>query len=186
MGKAKISHKKDDEKRKKNNVIVSLVIVFIMVLSMVGFVVMSGGNPQGQQNGEISDFPLTENAFRDTAGNSYWGAVKNSEQFVFADVEGYEQRTDLIEIAEKLKNQRVVELYIDDNITDSNAKFMIEQKISDAFEISFAQTEDMSCDKENKLIITSSNNISGNCMIIQTSDQFAEEDTQTLAFHMLR
>lgn len=186
MGKAKITHRQDDEKRRKNNVIISLVIVLIMGFSAVGYVFISGGAPASQQNGQMTDFPLTEGAFRDTAGNTYWGAVKNNEQFVYLSVEGYDERTDIEQIAQRLENQRVVELFVGDNITDSNAIFTLEKKISNAFEISFVRVENSTCDKDSKLILTSRENITGNCMILKTNDLTAEEDVMILSYHMLK
>ncbi len=182
----KIKTKIDHEKiRERNVLIISLFIAVIMIFSIVGFALMSGG-PSGSSSGSM-DFPLQAGAFRDDIGNTYWGAVKNSEQFVFYSVDGFDERQDIGLLAQRMKNYNLIEVFVDSNFTDSNALYMIENKISNAIDINFVRVNDGSCDMENKLIV--SNNVSyedGNCMKFIVSNENASIEADMLAYHMLK
>ena len=92
MGKAKIKVDHEKESQKKN-LWISMFILVIMVLSVAGFALMSGGGSVGSGDTNEVTVPLQEGLFRDQVGNTYWGAYVKGEQFVFVNgIEGYEER----------------------------------------------------------------------------------------------
>ena len=89
-----------EKKEKKKNLIISLFILAIMVLSVVGFAMMSGGGSGTNNNGTPNEIPFQQ--FQDPeTGIIFWGAIRNSEQFIFENIDGFEAKIEEKELAKK-------------------------------------------------------------------------------------
>jgi hypothetical protein len=181
MAKEKVKKKKEDSDT--NGGIMVWVILIIMVLSILGFAFMSGGGRSSSSSEELPE-NLEFQQF-DNNGQIFWGGIRNSEQFIFLSLDGYENRTDLENAATKLKNTSHVNLYIDGNFTGQDSLLAFD-KIFRAWKITKNSTTDLDCSSPT-LVLT--HNISGyddNCIIFQTQEGNAFSDAQILAYHMIK
>ncbi|NQZ84491.1 MAG: hypothetical protein HRU03_02130 [Nanoarchaeales archaeon] len=137
-----------------------MFLLAIMILSIVGFALAQGGgySSEGHGSGDGQNFPLTESAFQDGySGETYWGAVIQGERFIFMDgIEGFDDFTNLANLANtiKSKSEQILLIKIDSNFTNSDALYLLEEKL---FPVTGIQTTRVAHDSEcneNTLLFT--------------------------------
>lgn len=166
-----------------------LFILVIMVLSIAGFALsMSGG--QSTQSDGTQNFPLTENAFQNSqTGEAYWGAVVNDERFIFMNgIEGYDNFENMANLANsiKSKSEQIVKIQIDSNFTNSDAIYLIEEKLLPSLEIQTQRTmANETCD-ENTLVFTNQADENSNCMQFIAPQGEEANFADVFVYHMIK
>ncbi len=181
MGKAIKTNHHEKEQQKKN-LIASLVILAIMVLSIAGFALMSGGNISSSSSS--SNLPLGQN-FQDADGNLYYGAVKNGEQFIFLNgIDGYDENTQMSQLSQKILSHPIIDVYIDPAFTSDDSIYIIEKALS-ANLIYSQRIQNTSCEAET-LIFTYNNTYSGDCMVFVAIPGEEYTQAEALLYHLIK
>lgn len=165
---------------------VAIFLLLIMVFSVVGFAMLGTGvDNEGNVNEQgIPEFLAFQQLSQE--GQTFWAAVINYELFVFETIEGYDQREDLAQAANTIKQFDSVNLVLDENFTDDNFPYLIEQKFSNAFEIPVSRSQEAQCG-EGTVILTNNENHSfdGNCLVIQSNEGEEERDSLIFSYHLV-
>lgn len=166
-----------------------IALLLIMVFSIGGFALMSGGGySQDSDQGGQQNFPLTENAFQNSqTGEAYWGAIFNGERFVFSNgIDGYEDFQNMANLATKLKTKQNLNIQIIEGFESADAIYLINEKLLPVFSIT---TQDIAanatCD-ENTLVFT--NTASENTICLEFVAPQGEETqfADILTYHMIK
>lgn len=199
MAKEKINKKESGKKtqgKKKYNAsgeevnktarYVAIFLLLIMVFSVVGFAMLGTGV---DNDGNVNEQGIPEYLpFQQLSqeGQTFWAAVINYELFVFETIEGYDQREDLAQAANSIKQFDSVNLVLDENFTDDNFPYLIEQKFSNAFEIPVSRSQEAQCG-EGTVILTNNENHSfdGSCLVIQSDEGEEERDSLIFSYHLV-
>ena len=180
------SLKNKDVEVNKTARFVAIIILVMMVLSVVGFAMLGTGldsNQEVNEQGIPKYLPFQQISQN---GKLFWVGVLNFELFVFENIEGFDYREDLAQIAFDLKRKDSLNLVLDADYSDSNFPFVLEQKYSRAFDIPVNRIEDLNC-VENSLILTNNLNHSfdGDCLVIATKRGEEERDSLILSYHLI-
>ena len=168
------------EKKDNKTIFMSLFILVIMLLSVAGFALMSGGG--GAASGEVPDeFPLQQIEYE---GQVFWYAIRNSEQFIFESIDGFEEDLVMKGLASKIKSQDVVEIYVDDNFTNSDSLFLVEKALR-GIKIPFGRVDEFKCES-NTLVFSDNESLSGDCMKFIASNEDAYEKANMLVYHLVK
>ena len=175
----KDTHEKQIEKR---NLYIGIFILIIMLSSIVGFAMMSGSGEIGQNNNQIPK----ELAFKEVEqdGQVFWVAIKNHEMFVFDNIDGFENRTDLRELATQIKLKKDIKIYVDEGFESSDSEFMI-NKILVGLQINQNKVLEKTCD-ENTLVLTNNASFEGNCMKLISNKGEEYTNTNILVYHLVQ
>ncbi len=159
----------------------SMFIMVIMILSIVGFA-LSGSS--GGSSGSSDNVPLGQIFQNPDTGELYWGIIKNGEKFIFMTIEGYDEAFIEKGIANKIKEQTYVEIYVDANFTSSDSIYLIE-KAMNALEILHSRTPTQICN-ENTLVFTTNTSLTGNCIKFISTNEDAYPKADKIVYHMLK
>lgn len=181
--KKQISSKKEYERKQEKKItFMSVFILIIMCLSVVGFAVISGGGRSNSDNGLPSEIPFQQ--FQDpNTGTIFWGAVRNSEQFVFESIDGYEEEVGLSEIANNIKSKNSVSVYVDGSFNSPESVYLIEKALK-GLKIDYVETVDDSC-AVNKLVLTGNRSFSGDCLVFESLENTYDK-TEILVYHLVK
>ncbi len=181
--------KKEEEGVSKQTKYMSYFIIFIMIFSVAGFAILSGGGGSLGSSGTSTtrDLPLQADVFQNPqTGETYWGAVLNGEQFIFFNgVEGYELREDMKGIASQIKSTEFVNIYVDPNYQSSDAIYVVEKALT-GLEISHQRiTGNLSC-TPNTLVFTNNMTVDGDCIVFVSpqGEEYLESDV--LVYHLIK
>lgn len=171
-----------EKKMKTRNLVISLFLLGIMLLSIIGFAMMSS-------DGTVSNDPNTvpkELDFRQVEQNGqvFWVAIKNHEVFIFETIEGYDARVDLNGLAETIKSKKNINIYVDNGFESSDAIFMID-KVFTGLQISSQKVNQRTCD-ENTLVLTHNKSFEGNCMKFISNNGEEYKDVNILVYHLVK
>lgn len=183
--KVKSQVKNQDENRGAK--FIALFLLILMIFSVIGFA-MLGTAPSNTQDVNEEGIPRNLPLQQIVSGEQIaWVATKNYELFIFEDVSGFDQREDISSIAFEMKQKDSLNLFLDDNFTDSNLPFVIEQQFSNAFQIPVLRINDLSCD-ENTLVLTNNINKSfdGSCLVLASQIGEEEFNSMALSYHLIR
>ena len=165
--------------------VMAIIILVMMVISVLGFAMLGTGlssSADVNEQGIPNYLPFQQ---INSNGQLLWVASKNYELFVFENIEGYDLREDLAQIAFELKQKNQVNLVLDSNYSDSNFPFIIEQKFSKAFEIPVVRSNEIVCE-ENSVILTNNLNHSfDNCLVIASNQGEEQRDASILSYHLI-
>lgn len=116
---------KKDSDTSSTGAIIAIVLLAIMVLSIAGFALMSSGGGTESADQTSQDVPLQQ--FKDPNYGVFWGAIKNGEKFIYADISGYDNATRVIAVADAIRNLSTVVIYQDNSVVSSDAMFIVEK-----------------------------------------------------------
>jgi hypothetical protein len=136
-----------------------LFILVIMILSIAGFALSMGGGYESNENsGSNQNFPLTESAFQNPqTQEAYWGAVVNGERFIFMNgIEGFDNFENMANLASsiKSKSEQVLKVQIGSNFSNSDAIYLIEEKLLPSLEIQSERILTTDACDENTIVFT--------------------------------
>ncbi len=176
--------KQENKIEYNSNFWASVIILVIMVLSIGGFAMMSSGgfNQSYGSDGMPENFPMQVVEYE---GNTYYVAVKNSEQFVFTPA-GVEQfKTDLIAtgIADKILKSSDLKISTFGNFSSPDANYALE-KVLRGLKIPFEYVENSSC-VNNTLILTNTK-LEGDCIQVISSNDEAYEKLTAISYHLVK
>jgi hypothetical protein len=178
---------RDELKDKRKKMFIGMFMLVIMVLSVAGFALMTGGGQGGNSggpNGNPSEIPFQQ--FTDpSSGQIFWGAIKNSEQFIFLDIEGFEDFTNLRELSNVIKSKNAINIYVDSNFTSSDTIYNLEKALN-AFEIPNSRVNELSCEPSTLILTNEANDINGECMVFVAPKGEETRYSEALLYHMLQ
>ena len=178
----KLNLNKRAEIKKDSTFWMSMFILIIMVFSTLGFALMSGGGSTSSSDGSLPSevvFQQFENE-----GQVFWGAIKNNEQFIFMSIDGFDADLVSTGLANKIKSQTSVELYIDDEFTSSDALYLIEKALR-GLKIKYNRTNDLKCES-NTLVFMTNSSIEGDCIKFISNNDDAYLKAETLTYHLVK
>lgn len=181
-------YERDAKRQERSKKVASLVILVIMALSVLGFAFISGGGQLENSNGTSNNFPFNLNAFQNpTTGELYPGAVINNEQFIFLDgVDGYEDFQNLNELGKQIKQNDVLNIYVNSNFTSDDALFVIEQKLFNAFDIASNRVQNLSCETPTLVMTNGFKEEFSNCLVFEAPKGEESRFSDILAYHMVK
>lgn len=175
---------KKKQKKTEHKTTSSLIMLVIMVLSIGGFAMLGSSN-SGSSEDKTQNVPFQEFNYQ---GQNFWGARINSEEFIFQSIEGYEEKANIAQAAQKIKTAQTLSVFIDKGFVDSNGPFLLEQKIAPAFNIPVQRIQNLSCDSPTVVfsLENSTTQIPDSC--IKVISKLGEEanDAQILAYHLVK
>lgn len=179
--KKNVSSKKEDSVEKKR-VVMSLFILVIMVFSVAGFALMMGGGTGNGDGNTPNEVPFQQ--FNDQqTGQVFWGAIKNGEQFIFMSIEGYENNTQMANLAEKIKTKQSINVYVDESFKSSDAVFLIEKGLT-GLDIDHNRVTEKQC-TENTLVLTTNSIGYESCMVFESENSNAYQKADILVYHLI-
>lgn len=160
-----------------------------MLVSLVGFAMMSGGrsNSQGEST-QLSDIPFQQMTDQ-TSGQVFWGARLNGEDIIFLNIDQYKDREDLKTLAEQIGQQSTVRLSLDESFSSSTALFYIEKALRGRG-ISYTKEKNLSCDSDgsNILFLTSdaeNKDEQQGCMVFYAKEGEADSEAEGLSYYLV-
>ena len=168
-----------------------LFILVIMILSIAGFALsMGGGYESGSESGSNQNFPLTENAFQNSqTQESYWGAVVNGERFIFVNgIEGYDNFENMANLASTIKSKSglVLKTQLGSNFTNSDATYLIEEKLFPSLEIQTERILSTDICDENTLVFTNEIIEDSTCMQFVAPHGEEANFADIFVYHMIK
>lgn len=169
-------------KSEKKGLIMSLFILFMMVFSIVGFAFISGGGGQGQQTSQTpKDYALQQ---MENQGYVYWFAIKNYQQFVFENIDGYEEDIIVKGLANQIKDKQFLNIYFDNNYENQDSVFLI-QRALDGLEIGNNLIAENVCDA-NTMVFTYNTSLEGDCIKFTFSKEESYKKAEILTYHLIK
>lgn len=173
-----------EKKQKKKNMIISLFILAIMVLSVVGFAMMSGGGSGTNSDGVPSEIPFQQ--FKDpNSGIIFWGAVRNSEQFIFENIDGFESKLEEKNLADKIKEQESINIYIDKGF-DSSETILLFEKGLRGIKTPFNLVNQFECNSNTIIFTNNEKNEYKTCIVFLSSNEEAYNKTNYVLYHLIQ
>jgi hypothetical protein len=180
----KSTNSKKKSRKKDSSFWMSIVILVIMIASIGGFAMMTGG-PQTSgdgNNGLPENLPLQK---VENEGQVFWIAIKNSEVFYFMSIDGYDQAVDEKNLAEQIKTKENIDLYVDSSFESSDSIYLVEKALN-GLQIDYNRVQEKVCN-ENTLVLTYNQSVTeGNCMIFSPSQGEASQKAEILIYHLVR
>jgi hypothetical protein len=168
-----------------------LFILVIMVLSIAGFALSMGGGYESSSDGSTNqNFPLTENAFQNSqTGEAYWGAVVNGERFIFMNgIEGYDNFENMANLASQVKSKsdQLLTIKVGSNFTNSDALYLIQEKLFVATNTQTQMAEVNSTCNENTILFTNELIENSNCMQFVAPQGEEANFADIFVYHMIK
>ena len=188
------SNKKNTKQKKQSEQGVSLTtkivagfFLILMLSGVVGFALsqnpaaMSQIGQSGTQT-DLQDFPVQR---FEEQGQVFWAAVKNGVIFQFDDPQTYEGNEDLQSLIPEIENlETTTSLYIDPQVSDDNAVFLLEEYLH-ALEIQHNRIDEMDCSNQNIILTTPENEPEGDCITITAEPGNEAERVEALLYYLL-
>ena len=187
MGKEILNKKNgnDDEGINTTTKVASLFILGIMILSMGGFALMSGG---GFGSGSNDNLPSNVDfqKFNDqTTGQEFWGAIKNSEQFIFMTIDGYDNNTVMANLADEVKSYQSITIFEDTDFESPDALFLFEKSLR-GLSIPTQRIVDVNCNAGTIIFTHNVSNYDGDCMIFDVPEGEEHIYSEILTYHLIK
>jgi hypothetical protein len=189
MGRIKMA-KKENKKSKQNlkevrrdkQFWMSMFILVIMVTSVAGFaLMMTIGSPKADDNGDgiPSDVSLRTVEYQ---GQIFWVVIKNYEQFIFEEIDSFQNDTISEKIADQIKNKDELKIYVDPK-SDNSASYLLE-KLLKSLKINHYYTNESLCASD--VLYISTEPIEGDCIkfIFNKSEQY--QKANSIVYHTLK
>jgi hypothetical protein len=181
-------HKKEyrrEEPDKKFPKIASLILLVIMLFSIGGFALsMSGGSGGATNPEDLQEVPFQQ--FQDpNSGQVFWGAIRNSEQFIFLNITGFDERQDLKVLSDEIKSTESVKVYYGEGVL-SSVPFLLERTLL-GIRKDFEVIETPSCEA-GVLLIETQSTINGACMNLEVglSLESQNKETEILSYFLIQ
>jgi len=179
---AKANNKKEKKRVKLDgNFWVSIIFLVIMVMSIAGFAMISGGgySSSGSSNNLPSDLDLQQ---FDQDGQIFWGAIRNNEQFIFMDIDIPEADTKALDIANQIKSKNMIKIS-NDNF-DASSQLILEKALT-GLKIPYSISNETICD-ENTLLLTYNLNTTGDCIQLVANETSAYQTSNDVVYHLIK
>jgi len=176
----KIKQVKSGKVKKDSTFWMSIFILIIMVLSVLGFALSGSSGSKGSDN-HPSEVPFQQ---FDNNGQVFWGAIKNNEQFIFDDIAGFDEDNATAALANRIKSQNNVEIYIDGNFSSNEALYLIEKSFR-ALKIKYNKTKDKKCDS-NTIVLTNNDTLKGDCIKFVSTNEEAFNKANVLTYYLIK
>ncbi len=158
----------------------SLILLAIMLISIVGFAFV------GTSSDTSSTTSLPFGEYQTTTG-SVWAAVINEEQFVFEEIDSLAQNQELEPIATSILNSNLVNVYVEDNFSNLDGAFLLEQKISAAYNIPIVRVQNLSCETTTTVVFTyNATNYDSSCLTIESIPGEEFYDANSLMYFLVK
>ena len=186
LDKAEKNMTKHTSTEEKKPVVISLVLLVLMVSSLVAFAFVDTGTTPGSNSD--SDFQnLAFGEYTLNTGETVFAAVINSEQFLFTDLEFINGREDFAQKAQTIKSSDSLQVYLAQNYTNYDGAFLLEQKVSNAFNIPVSRIQNISTCNSSTVVFTynTTNTTYDGCTVIESTQGNELLDVQALAYFMV-
>lgn len=164
----------------------SMILLVIMVLSIAGFA-LSGGSVGSSSNSNSNSMPseIPFQQFQDQeSGQIFWGAIRNSEQFIYMNITGFDNRTDLINLAAEIKQHTYINIYKDSSFNSAEADYVLDKAFR-GIQIGTQKLTNETCDS-NTLYLTTNQNFTGDCMIFHPEVGQEYNDANILVYFLIQ
>ena len=159
----------------------SVLMLILMVASIVAI-----GSGSSQSSNTESGLPSNIDFQQfDQEGVTFWGAIKNKEQFIFMNITNYENRTDLMELSDSIKAQSSMIIYQDKDFQSYDSKFLI-QKAFKGLQIELIESTEEPVCNANSLVLTYDKTLSGDCLQFVTSEEKSYNDAENLVYFLVQ
>ena len=179
--KKKLGTKKEKRIQFNANFWIGIFILITMVLSIGGFAMISGGPNAGAKYKTQQDVPLQYL-------NKYgvWATVKNNQEFIFSNIDQYNNMTNIDSLASKIRVKNNINLFVDPNFDPSSS--LIIEKALKAISIPTKILTNPNCNKDNNLILTNNRSIQGNCMLFigNNSGNQTYQKANALVYYLIK
>ena len=189
MGKQKINKVKKVKKEKKNKFKfdskfwIGIFILITMVFSLAGFALISAG-PNSKSSGIKAGHNIPLQYF---PKYGVWATVINNQQFVFKDINQFQNLIDIQGIADNMKKKDYLNLYFSDDF-DPSSRFILLNALK-ALKINYDIKPEAKCDDDSMLLfstINESKNISGNCIIFIGNGNQTYNRSNALVYYLVK
>jgi len=162
----------------------SIILLIIMVASIGGFALSSGGGNLGGDSTLPSEVPFQQ--FQDpNTGTIFWGAIKNNEQFIFQNITGYENRTDLANLAGKIRNNQILDIYIAPDFNSAETEYAFD-KIVIGLNLNSTRIQNLTNCDANTIVLTLNNTFEGDCMVFNPNKGEEYKDAEILTYYLVQ
>jgi hypothetical protein len=178
----RVQRKKTNEETKGKTA--ALILLVIMIFSIAGFA-MIGSNYSGNSNDDTRNIPFQQFQYQ---GQTFYGAVINGEEFVFQTIDGFDQREDIAQIANQIKQASSLQTYVTSEYTDANGPFILEQKYSAAYSIPVTRIQNLSCETPTVVFTTnnSTEEIPEQCIVFKPMPGEEAQDALILSYYLIQ
>ena len=176
---------KDKIDKKKNkveynsNFWISMFILVLMVLSIAGFAMISGGPNAGAKYKKQQDVPLQ---YFEQYG--VWATIKNGQEFVFKDIYQFNNMSSIENLADKIKMKNNLDVYVDSNF-DPSAQLLFLKGLK-ALNINSNIITNISCDENTILLLNDNKNITGGCLQFISPQDQEYNQTNALIYYLVK
>jgi len=162
----------------------SIILLIIMIASIAGFALSSGGGSSAG-NGQIpSDLPFQQ--FQDpNTGAIFWGAIKNNEQFIFENITGYENRTDLANLAGEIRSKQTLNIYVALDFNSAETEYVFD-KIVRGLQFNSTKIQNLTNCDANTIVLTLNNTFEGDCMVFNPEKGEEYKDAEILTYYLVQ
>jgi hypothetical protein len=172
---------KTKEKKNRSSMIFGIILLVIMCASVISFSFTSGNQAQNANN---QDLPFGE--YETSNGQKvYWARIGGYDfPFLNFNYTIYENRTDLSNLASKVKTNSEINLVIDESFNSSDSIFLIKRTI-EALKINVNLISNSSFinSSNNVLFLTTKNINNSNNMVYYDNDY---NTTEILVYHLIK
>jgi len=165
----------------------AIFLLILMVFSVAGFAVLMGGPAVDNSTGSSktpSEVPFGGIFQNSQTGEVILGTVRNNEQFIFQNITGYDNNTQMLDLAERIKSSKKIEIYVDTNFTSKDSLFLIEKALK-GIKKDNSRIQIEKCEA-NTIIFTNNPNKSGNCGIFYAPKGEEYKQADILVYHLVR
>lgn len=173
---------KKEEKIEKKRMIMSLFVLAIMVFSVMGFALMMGGGSSSSTNPQ--ELPLQQMS-DPNSGQQFWGAIRNGEQFIYMDIVGYENNTEMANLAQSIKSFQNINIYVDEGFNSSDSLYIVEKSLR-GIKVEFSRVAQSSCESNTLVFTTNATGFTGDCMVFESDLGSAYMQAEVLSYHLIK
>ena len=156
-----------------------------MVLSLAGFALISGG---GSFGGSSDNLPSNVDfqQFTDQAtGQEFWGAIKNSEQFIFMNIDGYDENVEMMNLANSVRGYQSISIFVDSGFESSDALFLFEKSLRGLNIVSMRSMES-NCNAGTFVFTHNLSAFEGECMVFDVPKGEEYIFSEILTYHLVK
>ncbi len=163
--------------------VMSFGLLIILCVSVIAYAFISGDSSTNvNQNQDVPFGKIFKNSQTEEL---YYGTIKNKEQFIFVNMTGYEDNRNLSQIADRIKENTRLEIFVDSSYNSSESVFLIEKALR-ALEIDYTKVyveSNLNTDIES-LILTKNNTKNYPNSIVYEDENYLV--TENLVYHLVK
>lgn len=183
MGKKLNQNKRrEDGEMSTKNKVISMIILIIMVMSVAGYALISGGDTGGNDSAN-QEVPLQQVEYQ---GQVLWVAVKNSQQFVFFNIDRYVGDSEMEALANKIKANKAISLYVDSSFNSGDSLYLIEKALK-GLKIKFTRSYDSSCSTPTLVLTINETAVyNENCYVLLADSISSYNSSENLVYQLVK